>query len=89
MNMKPTKDELDLAAEEFEETYKAFEKAAKKLMAIMDSINRKRYQELKTLSGDSQQIYEFLIQMMDKSGQIGEKSFGIKCVAEKKNKYIV
>ncbi|MCJ2534416.1 MAG: hypothetical protein LN364_04205 [Candidatus Thermoplasmatota archaeon] len=46
MNMKPTEDELDLAAEEFEETYKAFGKAAKRLMAIMDSMNKKRNQEL-------------------------------------------
>ena len=89
MNMKPTEDELDLAAEEFEETYKAFEKAAKKLMAIMDSMNKKRNQELEALSGNSKQIHEFLIQMMDKSGQIGERCFGIKCVADKKNKFIV
>ncbi len=86
MNMKPTEDELDLAAEEFEETYKAFEKAAKKLMAIMDSMNKKRYQELKALSGNSKQIYDFLIQIMDDSGQIGEKRFGIKCVADKEKK---
>ena len=89
MNMKPTEDELDLAAEEFEETYKAFEKAAKKLMAIMDSMNKKRNQELEALSGDSQQIHEFLIQIMDDSGQIGERCFGIKCVADKKNEFIV
>ncbi|MBE9522214.1 MAG: hypothetical protein IME95_03395 [Proteobacteria bacterium] len=43
----------------------------------------KRHQELKALSGDSQQIYEFLIQMMDDKGQIGEKCFGIRCMAEK------
>ena len=86
MNIKPPKDELDLAAEEFEETYKAFEKAAKKLMAIMDSMNKKRQQELKSLFGDSQQTYEFLIQMMDDSGQIGEKCFGIRCVADKEER---
>jgi len=86
MNIKPPEDELDLAAEEFEETYKAFEKAAKRLMAIMDSMNKKRNQESKALSGDSKQIYEFLIQMMDKSGEIGEKSFGIKCLADKEKK---
>ena len=51
--------------------------------AIMESINRKRHQELKALSGDSQQIYEFLIQAMDNSGQIGERCFRIRCVAEK------
>ena len=87
MNIKPPKDELDLAAEEFEETYKVFEKAAKRLMAIMDSMNKKRNQELEALSGDSKQVHEFLIQMMDKSGQIGEKCFGIKCVADKEKKF--
>jgi len=51
--------------------------------AIMESINKKRHQELKALSGDSQQIYEFLIQMMDDKGQIGEKCFDIRCMAEK------
>ena len=86
MNMKPTEDELDLAAEEFEETYKAFEKAAKRLMAIMDSMNKKRNQELESLSGNSKQIHEFLIQTMDDSGQIGERCFGVKCVAQKEEK---
>ena len=86
MNMKPTEDELDLAAEEFEKTLKAFEKAAKKLMSIMDSMNEKRHQELEALSGDSKQIHDFLIQMMDDSGQVGEKRFGIRCVADKDKK---
>ena len=87
MNIKPPEDELDLAAEEFEETYKAFEKAAKKLMAIMDSMNKKRNQELEALSGNSKQIHDFLIQIMDESGQIGEKCFGIKCMADENNKF--
>ena len=38
------------------------------------------------LSGKGQQIHEFLIQIMDDSGQIGERCFGIKCVAEKEEK---
>ena len=46
MDTKPWEDELDLAVDEFEKTLKAFEKAAKKLMAIMESMNRK-----KTLAG--------------------------------------
>jgi len=87
MNIEPTDDELDLAAEELTKTYKAFEKAAKKLIAIMKKINKKRNQELKGLSGDSRQIYDFLIQTMDDSGQIREKCFGLKCVADKKNKH--
>ena len=87
MDIKTTEEELDLAVHEFEKTLKAFEKAAKKLMSIMDSMNEKRHQELKALIGESQRIYEFLVQMMDDSGQVGEKCFGIRCVAGKKNKF--
>ena len=86
MDMEPTEEELDLAVEEFSKTFKAFEKAAKKLMAIMDSMNEKRHQESKALTGESQRIHEFLIQIMDDSGQVGEKCFGIRCVAEKDKK---
>ena len=86
MNIKPPEDELDLAAEEFEETYKTFEKAAKRLMAIMDSMNKKRNQELEALSGNSKQMHEFLIQMMDDSGHIKEHPFGISYVTEKEKR---
>jgi len=86
MNKEPTEDELDLAVETFIDTYKDFEKAAKNLMAIMDSMNKQRHQELEALSGDSQQPHEFLIQIIDESGQIGENCFGIKCVVEKEKK---
>ena len=86
MDMEPSEEELDLAVEEFTKTYKAFEKAAKKLMAIMDSMNKKRNQELEALSGNSKQIQDFLIQIMDDSGQIGERCFGVKCMAEKEKK---
>jgi len=81
--MEPTEDELDLAVERFINTYKDFRKAAKKLMAIMDNMNKKRNQELEALSGNSKQVHDFLIQIMDDSGQIGEKCFGIKCMADK------
>ena len=86
MNIKQTKDELDLAVEEFEKTFKAFEKAAKNLMTIMDSKNKKKYEELNALSPEAQKIYQFLIQTTDDSGQIGEKSFGIRCVADEEEK---
>jgi len=86
MNIKQTKDELDLAVEEFEKTFKAFEKAAKNLMTIMDSKNKKKYEELNALSPEAQKIYQFLIQTTDDSGQIGEKSFGIRCVANEEEK---
>ena len=83
MNMEPTEDEFDLAVERFINTYKDFREAAKKLMAIMDSMNKKRNKELEALSGNSKQVHDFLIQIMDESGQIGKKCFGIKCVADK------
>ena len=86
MNKNSTEEEFDIAVERFLNTYKDFERAAKKLTAIMDSMNRKRYQELKALSGESQRIYQFLIQMMDDTGQIKERCFGIRCMADKEKK---
>jgi len=76
MNTQRTEDELDLAAAEFIKTFNEFKKAAKKLMSVMDHIRSKEYQE----------PHEFLIQVMDDSGQIGEKCFGIRCVAEEEKK---
>lgn len=87
MNMEPTEDEFGLAVQEFERTLKALEKAAKNLMALMDSIDKQRHQELRALSGKSQQIHEFLIQIMDESRQIGEKCFGVRCITEKEKKH--
>jgi len=49
-------------------------------------MNKKRYRELKALSGDNQKIHDFLVQTMDYSGQLGEKCFGIRCMAEKEKK---
>jgi len=51
-------------------------------MAVMDHIRAKNNQELREITGKAQQTHEFLIQMMDDSGQIGEKRFGIRCVTE-------
>jgi hypothetical protein len=86
MNKNSTEEEFDIEVERFLNTYKDFERAAKKLTAIMDSMNKKRYQELKALSGESQRIYQFLIQMMDDTGQIKERCFGIRCMADKEKK---
>ncbi len=63
MNIKPPEDELDLAAEEFEETYKAFEKAAKNLMAIMDSIDKQSHQELRAPGIDGYETYKRIIEL--------------------------
>lgn len=86
MNTPRTEDELDLAADEFIKTFNEFKKAAKKLMSVMDHIRAKNSQELRGITGNSQQTHEFLIQMMDDTGQIGEKCFGIRCVAEEEKK---
>ena len=82
MNRNISEDEFDLATDELIKTYNAFRKAAKKLMAVMDHISAKNNQELRGITGKAQQTHEFLIQMMDDSGQIGEKRFGIRCVIE-------
>ena len=44
MIRKTQKDELDVAVEEFKQTFNAFKKAAKKLMTVMERIRKKRYQ---------------------------------------------
>ena len=80
MNGKMQADELDTASAEFINTFNGFKKAAKKLMAVMDSIREKNFQELRGLPGGTQQTHDFLIQMMDDNGQIGGKCFGIRCV---------
>jgi len=86
MYIQPTEEEFDIAVERFLNTYTEFERAAKKLTAIMESMNKKRYQELKILSEESQRIYLFLIQMMDDTGQIKERCFGIRYMANKEKK---
>ena len=50
---------------------------------FLQNMNKQKYQELKDLSGESQQIHDSLIQAMDNSGKIGERCLGIRCVAEK------
>lgn len=40
----------------------------------MESMNKKWYQELKALSGGNQKIHDFLVQIMDDSGQLGERA---------------
>ena len=55
MYIQPTEEEFGIAVVSFIDTYEDFRKAAKKLVAIMDSMNTKRYQELKALTRDNQQ----------------------------------
>ena len=43
MYIQPTEEEFDISVERFLNTYTEFERAAKKLTAIMESMNKKRY----------------------------------------------
>jgi len=87
MNRETEGDELDLATAEFINTYNSFREAAINLMAIMDSLVKKNHRKPKSLSGENQQIHEFLIQMLDDKGhQVGGKCFGIRCVAGEEKK---
>jgi hypothetical protein len=83
---KMLEDELDKAAAEFINTFNDFKKAAKKLMVIMESINEKNYRELRGLPEGIQESHKFLIQIIDESGQVVEKCFGIRCVAGEEKK---
>lgn len=82
MSRKGIEEDLDTATEEFIQTFNTFKKAAKKLMAVLDSMKKRKFEGITDISGGAQWIHEFLIQIMDESGQIREKTFGIKCLAE-------
>lgn len=82
MDIRPTEDELDLAAGEFKKTFKTFEKAAKRLISIMESMNKKRHQESKTCFDETERIYKFIIKALDDAGNIQESHFDIKCVTD-------
>ncbi|MFH1242896.1 MAG: hypothetical protein V1689_11110 [Pseudomonadota bacterium] len=86
MDKKKIAEEIENAVHEFQETFNAFEKAAKRLMAIMQCMHNERRKELEAISGNTRRMHEFLVQMMDESGDMVEKCFGIRCVAEKVNK---
>jgi len=86
MNLKQTKDELDLAVEEFVRSFNAFKKAAQNLMTIMDRLKKKKSPEFNGSSENNRRIHEFLIQMMDDGGQKENQSFGIKCLADEERK---
>ena len=86
MSGKIQEDELDIATAEFITTFNDFKKAAKKLMAVMDRIREKNYQELSALPEGSEQTHGFLIQMMDDSGKVTENCFDIEYVAEEEKR---
>ena len=79
-------DELEIAAFELQKAFQNFEKAAKKYMAIMDRMNKKKHHESKGFSAETQQIHNFLIKIMNDSSQIGERCYGFRCVIEKGDK---
>ncbi len=86
MDKKKIEEELENAVHEFQEAFKTFERAAKRLMAIMECVHHERRKELEVISGNTQRMHEFVVQMMDDSGEMVEKCFGIRCVAEDPNK---
>ena len=77
MIIKSTEDKLEVAAYEFKKAFQSFEKAAKKFLAVTGGMNKEKHQKLKEFSEQTQQVHEFLIQIGDDSGQIGEKVFGL------------
>ena len=83
MDSKMIEEELGKAVREFQESFKVFERAAQRLMAIMECMHQERRKELKALSGQTKRMHEFLVQMMDDKGEVVEECFGIKCVSEK------
>jgi len=46
-------------------------------------MNKHKYQKSKEISDEGKHIQDFLIQIMDDTGQIGEKYFGIKYEIDK------
>lgn len=86
MNKKPTDDQFDLVVNEFIKTFEAFEKAAKKIMAIMNSMNKQIYQEPKRCLDETNRIHKFIIKALDDTGHIKEHPFGIRYVADKEKK---
>ncbi|NQU13922.1 MAG: hypothetical protein HQ561_07230 [Desulfobacteraceae bacterium] len=83
MDNKRLENELNIAVREFQETFKAFEKVAQRLMVLMECMRQERRKEFKALSSDTQRLHEFLVQTMDDSGEIVEKCFGVRCVADR------
>ncbi len=83
MDNKRLENELSIAAREFQERFEAFEKAAQRLMVIMECMHQERRKEFKALSNDTQRLHEFLVQTMDDSGELVEKCFGVRCVADR------
>jgi DNA repair protein RadC len=83
MIKQSTKNELAIATIELKKAFKNFEKAAKKYLAVIDGMGKKKHRKLKEFFEQSQQIHEFLIQIEDDSSQIGEKGFGLRCAIGK------
>jgi len=76
-------DDLDLAFCEFIKTSKAFKKAANKLLAVLEGMDKKKHRKLERNSVETKQIHEFLVQIGEDSPQIEKKCFGLRYVIEK------
>jgi len=83
MIKQSTENELAIATIELKKALKNFEQAAQKFITVLDGIGKKNHKKLKEFSGEAQQIHEFLIQVEDDSGQLGEKVFGLRCAIGK------
>ena len=83
---RQSEEELEIAAQELKKAFQNFEKAAKKFLAVMDGMGKRRHGKLKEFSEETQQIHEFLIQMQDQEGAIKEKVIQLKCAIEKEQK---
>ena len=83
MIKQSTENELAIATIELKNALKNIEQAAKKFMAVLEGMDKKKHKKLKEFSEQTQQIHEFLIQIEDDSGQIGAKVFGLRCASGK------
>ncbi len=88
MIQQSTEGELGVDAYKLKKAFKNFEKAAKKYLAVIDGMGKKKHRKLKEFSEQTQQIHEFLIQIEDDSSQLEGKSFGLRCAIGKGDKQI-
>ena len=82
MDTKLTEEKLDSAVERFVKTFKEFEKAAQELLEILKAINQKKYNGSNAFLGESERIYNFVIQTLGDNEHIVEKTFNVKFEAD-------
>ena len=70
--------ELDLATDDFINSYNSFKKAATRLMEVMTLMRSNHRKECKNYRGDREAIQEFNIKITDGNGRDITKPIGIK-----------